>query len=109
MTGSAGEDFSPLFSGGTFERARPLYWEFDDVAGHHYALRDGDWKLLADESLEHIELYNLAAEPFELLDQSNKEPEIRERLLATLRSIAESVRTDPMRPSWTQTNREGAD
>jgi arylsulfatase A-like enzyme len=104
-----GEDFSPVLRGESFARAQPLYWEFDDIAGHHYALRDGDWKLLTDENFENVELYNLAAEPFELLDKSKAEPKIRNALLGKLKEIAESVHSDPLQPDWVQTNREGAD
>lgn len=102
-----GEDFSALLTGGEFERQQPLYWEFDDVAGFHYALRDGDWKLLADESLERVVLYNLAEDPYELLDQAATQPKRRDALVEKLKEIAESVRHDPLRPDWVQANREG--
>jgi len=104
-----GEDFSTIFSGSNFQRQRPLYWEFDDVAGFHYALRDGDWKLLADESLDRVELYNLATEQFEVLNQAAKQPDVLKAMLAKLNEIADSVRSDPLRPSWVQVNREGAE
>ena len=104
-----GEDFSTIFDGKEFHRERPLYWEFDDQAGYHYALRDGDWKLLADESLERLALYNLAEDRFELFDRAADRPKVLESLLAKLNEIADSVHTDPLLPSWTQTNREGVD
>lgn len=102
-----GEDITPLLRGEPFERQRPLYWQFDDVAGFHFALRDGRWKLLADESLQRVVLYDLDLEPFEVLDQAARRPEVVERLLGELRAIAKSVREDPLRPSWVQRNREG--
>ena len=102
-----GEDFSAIFSGQPFERDRALFWEFDDVAGFHYALRDGEWKLLTDESMNRRLLYHLAKDPFEVLDQSTKHPEILEAMTKKLRAIAESVDNDPLRPDWVQTNREG--
>ena len=36
---------APCCRGVPFARRRPLYWEFDDDQGFHYALRDGRWKL----------------------------------------------------------------
>ena len=102
-----GEDFSAVLAGGEFRRQRPLYWEFDDVAGHHYALRDGDWKLLADERRERLKLYHLAEDPYEVLEQAAARPAVLKRMLARLEEIAESVRADPLRPSWVQSNREG--
>jgi len=104
-----GEDFSAALRGQTFRRQQPLYWEFDDVAGFHYALRDGDWKLLADESLERVRLYNLAEDRHEVLDRAAERPEVLAAMRAKLSAIAESVHTDPLRPAWVQTNREGSD
>lgn len=104
-----GEDFSAVLRGEPFHRERPLYWEFDDIAGNHYALRDGDWKLLADETLERVSLYNLAEDRFELFDLAREQPDRLESLLSKLRSIAASVRSDPLLPAWVQINREGAD
>jgi len=94
-----GEDFSALLRGEDFERSRPIYWEFDDGQGFHFALRDGDWKLLADEALQRIELYDLAADRFEVLDRSSSQPDRVDDLLHALRSIRESVKADPLRPS----------
>jgi arylsulfatase A-like enzyme len=104
-----GENFSVALRGGTFERQRPLYWEFDDVAGFHYALRDGDWKLLADERLERVRLYNLAEDRNEMLNRSGARPGVLAALLARLEEIAASVRADPLRPDWVQMNREGVE
>ena len=93
-----GEDVSPLLYGRPFERAAPLYWEFDDDRGFHFALRDGDWKLIADESLERVELYDLRADRFEVFDRSADRPEVVARLLEALRGRHESVANDPLRP-----------
>ena len=60
-------------------------------------------KRLAAEDLEG------AIEEFELLDQSGSRPEVREALLAKLRSIAQSVHSDPLKPDWVQENREGVE
>jgi arylsulfatase A-like enzyme len=102
-----GESFAGALRGDPFERDRPLYWEFDDIAGFHYALRDGDWKLLASEDLGLTRLYNLAEDRHEVLDRAAEQPEVLAAMLTELQSIAESVQSDPLRPSWVQTNREG--
>lgn len=93
-----GEDFSTLLRGEPFERSRPLYWEFDDYQGFHYALRDGDWKLLADEAFERVELYNLAENPLELVNRAAEQPKVVERLLEVVQSIDRDVDRDPLRP-----------
>lgn len=104
-----GEDFSAVLRGEPFARHRPLFWEFDDVEGFHYALRDGDWKLLADEPLARLELYNLARDRHEVIDLAAEEPEVLAAMVEKLRRHAASVRQDPLLPDWVQTNREGLD
>ena len=93
-----GEDFSALLSGGSFERRGPLYWEFGDDQGFHFALRDGNWKLLASGAMDRVELYDLEADSFEVFDRASERPEIVDTLLAKLRSIRDSVANDPIQP-----------
>ena len=90
-----------MLTGGTFERRRPFYWEFDDDQGFHYALRDGRWKLLANHSLTKVALYDLVADHFEVDDRAASERAIVERMLATLKARAADVAKDPLRPTST--------
>jgi hypothetical protein len=93
-----GEDVSAILRGQPRARARPLYWEFDDDQGFHFALRDGSWKLLADRSLKVVRLYDLARDRFEVVDLAADRPEMVQSLLAKLRAIQASVEADPLRP-----------
>ncbi len=93
-----GVDLSPLFAGEPLHRQQPLYWEFDDEQGFRYALRDGDWKLLASEEFSKVRLFNLARDRFELFDRSAEQPAILQRMLATVRRIHADVEADPLRP-----------
>ena len=93
-----GENMSALLRGEIWERSRPLYWEFDDEQGFHYALRDGDWKLLTDQGFQSSRLYDLGADRFELFDRAAERPEIVAGLVAQLRQISASVSADPLRP-----------
>jgi arylsulfatase A-like enzyme len=93
-----GEDVSTLLRGEPFERRRPLYWEFDDDQGFHFALRDGSWKLLADRTLEKVRLYDLAADRFEVTDQAAASPDVVAALVAKVRAVHASVEADPLRP-----------
>ena len=94
-----GENLSAVLRGAPFERARPLYWEFDDIYGFHFALRDGRWKLLADRTLEKVRLYDLNADRFEVVDRAAAEPAVVSRLLAWLKDRHASVVNDPLRPT----------
>jgi len=93
-----GEDVSAVLRGGGHARRQPLYWEFDDDQGFRYALRDGDFKLIADASLSRVRLYDLRRDRFEVDDRASREPERVAALLAKLRAIHASVEADPLRP-----------
>ncbi len=93
-----GEDVSPLLRGESLSRRRPIYYEFDDDQGFHFALLDGRFKLLADRSLEKVRLYDLVADRFEVADLSKAEASRVESMRATLRATAAKVASDPLRP-----------
>lgn len=93
-----GEDVSPVLRGEAFARQRPLYWEFEDDQGFHYALRDGRSKLIADRSFAKRRLYDLARDRFEVDDRADREPGVVEALLGRLRRVAADVAGDPLRP-----------
>ncbi len=93
-----GEDFSPVLEGRPFVRERPLYWEFDDDNGFHFALRDGNWKLLADKALEDVRLYDFADNRFEVVDVAPEKPDVVSQLLVKLKTMRASVERDPLRP-----------
>jgi hypothetical protein len=48
-------------------------------------VREGDWKLLANDGGADVELYDLARDPMEKQDLAASEPEVRGRLLAKLK------------------------
>jgi len=93
-----GEDVSALLRGEAFRRQRPLFWEFEDDQGFHYALRDGDWKLITDRAFERRRLYDLARDRFEVEDQTAQQPAAATALLERLKELARGVAADPLRP-----------
>jgi arylsulfatase A-like enzyme len=93
-----GEDVSGVWKGDRLARRRPLYWEFEDDQGFHYALREGDFKILADKSLAKVRLYDLGRDRFEVDDLSAARPDLVKRLLETVRARAAEVAGDPLRP-----------
>ena len=64
---------------------------------------------LVDWAGTRLELYNLAIDPYEVLDQAAAEPDVLAAMTARLRDYAASVHQDPLLPDWVQTNREGTD
>jgi hypothetical protein len=70
-----------------------LYWQYDKAQQGPWklALRYGEWKLLADENLEKVALYNLVTDPGEKSDVAEKQPdrvrELRELMAKRHRDV----------------------
>jgi len=85
-----GESFASIFENTPFKRTKPLFWEWRNPTKspkrpHRWvnaAVRDGDWKLVADKERERIELYNIADDRFESKNLAKQHPEKASRLLA---------------------------
>lgn len=96
--GSVGIDLSPALQGQPVTRRSDLFWAYGkegrpmlgkpsqpiDVSPR-FAVREGDWKLLANDGGADVELYNLVRDPMEKQDLAASEPEVRKRLLAKLK------------------------
>jgi arylsulfatase A-like enzyme len=96
--GSAGIDLSPALQGQPVTGRPDLFWAYGkegrpmlgkpsqpiDISPR-FAVREGDWKLLANDGGADVELYDLAHDPMEKQDLAASEPEVRGRLLAKLR------------------------
>jgi arylsulfatase A len=56
-----GVNILPVFKGRKLERKIPMYWRFDKAPSKPFtvAMRDGDWKILADDKMTTFALYNL--------------------------------------------------
>jgi arylsulfatase A len=83
-----GIDVTEVLSGAdrSVERPQPLYWRLHMAPNAQYAMRIGDWKLLADSTLTQYELYNLRSDPTESNNLVQAEPvrfaELKEQFLA---------------------------
>ena len=82
-----GVNFLPALEGKPLTRPVPLYWQYNAaLGGPKVALREGDWKILADGALKKFELYNLKTDIAESNDLAEKEPaklkSLQEKLLA---------------------------
>lgn len=94
-----GASILPLLEGRKIERSQPLYWEYDNALGWaRIAVRDGDWKLLADGSMTRFELYNLTRDVGETDDRYQAEPLRAAELVEKLRSIRAQVAAEE--PEW---------
>ncbi|HWB00163.1 MAG TPA: sulfatase-like hydrolase/transferase [Pirellulales bacterium] len=118
-----GENVRPLLDGQTFDRRRPLYWQFNFAHSEPcVAMRDGDWKVVArlseapqrtgsvtaeanrmlkEARLKSYELYNLANDRGETTDLASREPQRLDTIVAKLEpQFADVQREAPVWPEW---------
>jgi arylsulfatase A-like enzyme len=86
-----GEDVSDALGGKTFQRNKPLMWQwrYGQARGAIHqspmlAIREGRWKLLANPDKSRIELYDVAADPSELDNKADANPELVRQLFKKL-------------------------
>lgn len=80
-----GVSFTGAFSGSsTRDLNKPIFWEF---SGNH-AIRDGNWKLVAERTKDW-ELYDIAADRSETSDLASEKPALVQKLAAKYNAWAE--------------------
>jgi arylsulfatase A len=87
----------PLLQNKPFSREKPLYWR-NTFHTFQVALREGDWKILADSQRTVFELHNMANDPRETSDVSAQYPEIFERMKRELIAYDDEVLAEG--PDW---------
>lgn len=75
-------------------RTKPMYWRW----GGFVAYREGPWKIVATESLEAPELYNLATDLGETDDVASRESARCDAMLTRLRALTAEVEAEG--PDW---------
>jgi N-acetylgalactosamine-6-sulfatase len=82
-----GQDMSAALTGRGVQRDKPLLWEWRfSVAGHcinkspMLAIRRDNWKLLTNPDGGRAELFDIPADPMEVKDRADAEPEVVQRL-----------------------------
>ncbi|MEP9360918.1 sulfatase-like hydrolase/transferase [Sphingomonas sp. KR3-1] len=108
--GSAGVDLSPVLKGTPLTRRTPLFWAYgregakaqppgtpfrEQDKSPRYAIRDGDWKLLANPGGSDVQLFDLASDPGEAHDLAATRPEVRDPLLARLQAWMRGLAATP--------------
>ncbi len=94
-----GVSFLPILDGKPMERKQPMYWQYDKaLGGPKVAIRQGDWKLLADGDLKKFELYNLRTDWKESADLAAKEPARVQQMSESLRRLHREIQAEG--PKW---------
>jgi arylsulfatase A len=71
-----GASILPIFEGKKIKRKVPLYWRYDRALSRPMtaAMREGNWKILADNKMTKFELYNLRKDIAEEHNLADSEP-----------------------------------
>jgi len=94
-----GISLSPVFLGKALERRIPMYWRYHGAPGPMYlAMRQGDYKILANLQLNQFELYNLRTDPQEMRNLVDQEPQRFAALRDTLIRLNEQIEAEG--PDW---------
>ena len=95
-----GASILPIFKGKKIRRKVPLYWRYDRALSRPFtvAMREGDWKILADNKMTKFELYNLRTDMAERHNLAGSEPK---RLKAMKRTLVKlHAQIDVEGPKW---------
>lgn len=92
----------PVFEGRPVRRTIPLYWRYNRALSKPYtvAMRQGDWKLLADDIMTQFELYNLRVDRAERKNLVLSEAGRLEAMKKTLAELHHEI--DAEGPQWPQ-------
>jgi arylsulfatase A len=84
-----GTSILPLFTGEKLDRRMPLYWRYDKALSKPFtvAMRQGDWKILADNEMTQFELYNLAEDIAEQRNLAESQPQRLEAMKEILAKL----------------------
>ncbi|WP_158972758.1 sulfatase-like hydrolase/transferase [Paraglaciecola sp. L3A3] len=81
---SDGQSILPLLLGGTLEREKPMFWQwqYGKASGKKpmLAVREGPWKLFFYQDKNQIELYNLMTDRAESMNVADQYPRIVNKL-----------------------------
>ncbi len=101
-----GGNLLAALEGREVERARPLYWRCPIAREPlKMALRMGDWKILADDSLQQFELYNLKDDPQEKTELSKTQPTKLAELKSAIIKLNAELKAEG--PEWKKNSDDG--
>ena len=88
---------------GNAERQKPLFWKMNSrwpnkTQPYHWvswAIVDQKWKLMTNSDSSYMELFDIAADPYENSDLKEEEPETVKRLLEKLSGWKATLPTEP--------------
>jgi len=94
-----GASILPIFDDKKIERKVPLYWRYDKALTKPFtaAMRQGDWKILADNQMTKFELYNLRkdiGEKYNLAESRPQQLRVMKEILTKLHKEIDAEGTE---------------
>jgi arylsulfatase A len=95
-----GTSFLPIFRCRKLKRKMPLYWRYNRALSKPFtvAMRQDDWKILADNAMTKFELYNVRKDIAEQHNLADSQPQRLEAMKKTLAKLHSEI--DAEGPDW---------
>ena len=95
-----GTSILPVFKGKKLKRQVPLYWRYDRALSRPFtvAMRQGDWKIVADNKMTKFELYNVRKDIAEKHNLADSQPQRLKAMKKTLAGLHAEI--DAEGPKW---------
>lgn len=95
-----GESILDALTNGFHKRTKPIFWEWRANQDHpqiwpHLGMREGPWKLLWNESLDRIELYNIEEDWAEASNMADRECEVVAKMKNKILEWKATLPTEP--------------
>ncbi|GAB5559029.1 MAG: sulfatase-like hydrolase/transferase [Synoicihabitans sp.] len=95
-----GQSAFSAFKGKPIQRTKPIFWEWRGGLSKDYTwptlgVRDGRWKLLLNEELARVELYDIEADWAEDNNLAERFPQVAKRLTALIHAWKQSLPVSP--------------
>lgn len=96
-----GASMLPVFKGEKAERKIPMFWRTHvSHAECRVAMRDGEWKIVANDTLENFQLYHVQKDWQEKNDVSKENPEKLEKMKGQLLELWNDIKEEGPNEWW---------
>ena len=96
-----GASMLPVFKGKKAERKIPMFWRTHvSNAECRVAMRDGEWKIVANDTLENFQLYHVQKDWQEKNDVSKENPEKLEKMKGQLLELWSGIKEEGPNEWW---------
>lgn len=103
---SDGQSILPLLKGGTIEREKPMFWQwqYGNKSGKKamLAVREGPWKLFFYQDKGNVELYNVMTDRAESMNVANQYPDIVNKLKKLVVNWEKTLPVTPVASTFSQ-------